>query len=223
MSEPSRPQLACVADVHQWGSVALRFAALDNGVADLLFVFDAEHVYPAALIFESWKALLAARWILVQNLRSMPPAKRKSIAGATQLRAWVAQTKSMAGDAAQVFGSDMSSALRAAATEAEESLCWPALRFRNPPADPLGLADLFWGAALWAHDRVRAACAEQTSSSEFTRARFVQTLVDGAAAAGVATPSQEAWTRTIIRFEERILPGQADAVIEDILSALARN
>lgn len=223
MTDPRGPQLACVEDVERWGSVVLRFCALDNGVADLLFVFDDEHFCPASVMFEKWNALLAARWLRAQNLRSMPTARRKSIAGATQLLAWVGQTKSLAGDAAQVYGSEMSAALRAAADEAEETLRWPTLRFRNPPADPLGLADLFWGATLWAHDRVRAACAEHASGSEFTRARFVKALIARAAAAGVEAPEQEAWTRTIIRFEDRILPGQADAVIVDILSAVARN
>ncbi len=135
-------------DLRRWNNVVLRFAVFDGIGEDLFFVFDDEHPIAASEIFTNWQAHLAVRWRHVLALRRETLARRRKIATVATFRSWANQTKSLAADAERIFGRDMATAMREAAQSADATLSWASARFKYPPNDPLGFAELSWAALV---------------------------------------------------------------------------
>ncbi len=228
--------------IHQWGRVALIFVAatddepVSGARADLVFAFEDERpegeidIQPCESVLANVNAHLAAAWDRVVWLRELDhKARARMMATETDLMQrladWTRQTRALAADVEQLADVETADAMRVAGSAAEhltERVRHAASRMQacyvNVPADALGLCQLRWSAIHWARDQVRATLdAGLTRVRGVSRAHSVKNLVQGAGDAGISVPEEEAWTRAILRFPERIKPGQQDHVIADVL------
>jgi hypothetical protein len=115
--------------------------------------------------------------------------------------------------------------MRRAADEVEESLSWVGARFVSQPTDPRKLVELLWAADLWAFSEVfRVFRVFQAGKGDLTREKFQRRTLgpalDEMQSQGLPAPESDAWKATISRTKRNIRPGEHDAVVADVLSAI---
>ena len=170
--------------------------------------------WPVQTILQNWHLRLSE---LCRRCALAEQGAEADAVGLPELVSWAQSTRALA--ARVRFGDSIPRLMCASLSEIEKLAAWPATRFDTVPANHRDMARLMFNTDLWAIDTLRKRLKDLEIRLPLEDL-FAVLLAPIRRDFPDLVPDLEALKQRAWRLSQRILPGQADALMVDVLNTL---